>query len=347
MNVCKVMLVLGIETTCDETACAIVESGKKIYSNVICSQIALHENYGGVYPELASRSHVKNLLPILDLSLKEANVKSNQLDLIAVANAPGLIGSLSIGLNAAKALSLGWNIPYVGVNHVEAHLYAAMMQPIEEARFPAIGVVISGGHTFIVKILSLRHYELLGTTVDDALGEAFDKVAQLLQLPYPGGPQIERLAKEGDPKKYVFKSGDVKNHPLHFSFSGIKTNVLYALKGPNSSKHAPLIIHEEEKKHIASSFQEAVFKDVAEKTIKAAVLHGCKDIYLGGGVTQSQALRGMLNSYSDQGFRFFYPPKGLSLDNGAMIAGLGYHVYRGKNQADSLLLEAFPRLSLV
>lgn len=339
------MLVLGIETTCDETACAVVSSGKSILSNVISSQIGIHKNYGGVYPELASRSHVDNLIPILELSLKEANVSAQDIDLIAVARAPGLIGSINIGLNAAKALSLAWNIPFVGVNHVEAHMYAAMMTK-ENPTFPALGVVLSGGHTFIVKILEIGTYELLGTTVDDALGEAFDKVGSLLDLPYPGGPEIEKLAILGSADKFRFKSGVVKGKPFYFSFSGIKTNVLYTLKGANSVKNSPCIVTNEEKRHIAASFQEAVFSDVIKKTLQAAQLHGCKDIYLGGGVTSSNKLKDMFEKTSHGSFNFHYPPKGLSLDNGAMIAGLGYHVFKTKQSSDELDLEALPRLSL-
>ena len=339
------MNVLGIETTCDETACSVVVSGKTILSNVISSQIGIHKNFGGVFPELASRSHLENLLPILDLSLQKANLTPQDIDLIAVAKAPGLIGSINIGLNAAKALSLIWNIPFVGVNHVEAHLYAAMMTN-NHLSFPSLGVVLSGGHTFIVKILDIGSYELLGTTVDDALGEAFDKVGNLLGLPYPGGPEIEKLAEAGSVDKFKFKSGVVKGKPFHFSFSGIKTNVLYSLKGANAGKNSPCKILEEEKKDIAASFQRAVFSDVIQKTLKAAKLHGCKDIYLGGGVTSSQTLRDLFKTYENEYFQFFYPPSGLSLDNGAMIAGLGYHIYNAQKRSDSLDLVALPRLPL-
>lgn len=339
------MLVLGIETTCDETACAVVESGKTILSNVISSQIGIHKNFGGVYPELASRSHVDNLIPILEFALEEAKVNPEDIDLIAVARAPGLIGAINVGLNAAKALSLAWNKPYVGVNHVEAHMYAAMMTQ-EIFSFPSLGVVLSGGHTFIVKIHDIGSYELLGTTVDDALGEAFDKVGCLLELPYPGGPEIEKLAKTGRKEKFLFKSGQVKGKPFHFSFSGIKTNVLYSLKGPNSCKDSPILINAEEKKDIAASFQDAVFSDVIKKTLKAAELHNCKNIYLGGGVTSSNALKEMFLLASPGNLNFYYPQHGLSLDNGAMIAGLGYHVFKTKQRSDLLDLQALPRLPL-
>ena len=340
------MIVLGIETTCDETACSVVKSGKTILSNVIASQVGLHKHYGGVYPELASRSHVDNLIPIIDLSLKEAGVSEKEIELIAVSKAPGLIGSILIGLNAAKALSLAWNVPFIGVNHIEAHLYAAMMNANLPISFPALGIVLSGGHTFIVKVHELGRYEMLGTTVDDAIGEAFDKVAILLNLPYPGGPEIEKLALQGDPKKYPFKAGRVKNKPFHFSFSGIKTNVLYVVKGANANKQSEMLIEDSEKKHIAASFQEAVFMDVIKKTILAAQQHSCKTIFLGGGVTQSQALKKLFLKNAPSSYHFYYPPEGLSLDNGAMIAGLGYHLYQNQGNSDPLELEAKPRLSL-
>ena len=338
------MLVLGIETTCDETACAVVKSGNHILSNVIASQIGLHKSYGGVYPELASRSHVDNFIPVLEESLKEANITAQDIDLIAVSKAPGLIGSITIGLNAAKALSLAWNIPYIGVNHVEAHLYAAMMGLTPT--FPAIGVVLSGGHTFIVKINALGSYEMLGTTVDDAIGESFDKVALMLDLPYPGGPEIEKLALQGDPLKYKLKAGCVKNKNLHFSFSGIKTNVLYAIKGDNSNKHSPTRLPEEEKKHLAASFQHCVFMDVIRKTLKACDVHGCKAIFLGGGVTQSQTLKNLFYKHSPSYIQVHYPGKGLSLDNAAMIAGLGFHLYQKQPISDPLDLQAAPRMPI-
>lgn len=338
------MLVLGIETTCDETACAVVKSGKHILSNIIASQIGLHKAYGGVYPELASRSHVDNFIPVLKESLQEAGVTAQDISLIAVSKAPGLIGSITIGLNAAKALSLAWNIPYVGVNHVEAHLYAAMMHV--NPTFPAIGVVLSGGHTFIVKINALGSYEMLGTTVDDAIGESFDKVALMLGLPYPGGPEVEKLALQGDPLKYNLKAGFVKNNPLHFSFSGIKTNVLYAIKGDNSNKHSPTLLPEEEKKHLAASFQHCVFMDVIRKTLKACDLHGCQTIFLGGGVTQSQTLKDLFHKQLPPHIQVHYPQKGLSLDNAAMIAGLGYHLYQKNPISDPLDMQAAPRMPI-
>lgn len=341
------MLVLGIETTCDETACAVVKDGKEILSNVIATQTDLHAIYGGVYPELACRRHFELIVPIIDQALKEADVMQGQIDLIAVAYGPGLIGALLLGVHAAKSLSLAWNKPLIGVNHVEAHLYAAWMG-CESPDFPALGVVISGGHTFLMKMESLDRYEMIGQTVDDAIGEAFDKVAVLLDLPYPGGPQIEQLALHGDPKKFPFKAGVVKGRPWDFSFSGLKTNVLYTVKGQNCDKKAPSQITEQDKPHIAAAFQEAALGDIATKALAAADKFGCKMIFLGGGVTHNQRLRELFKTSQ---IPVHWPPPGLSLDNGAMIAGLGYHLFlqRGGQRGykgDSLDLEPCPRIPL-
>ena len=324
------MKVLGIETSCDETAVAVVEDGKKILVNLVASQAEIHEAYGGVFPEIASRHHIDRLLPLVEEAMNQVGT----IDRIAVANGPGLMGSLLMGITAAKTLAFGWNKPLVSVNHVEAHIYAAMMEV--EPVFPALGIVISGGHTFLAKMQDLTSYELLGTTVDDAVGEAFDKVATLLGFPYPGGPHIEKLALEGDPQKYPFRGGRVKGRPLDFSFSGLKTNVLYAIKGANCKKDAPTIIKEEEKKHIAASFQEAALSDILQKSLKAAQTFSCKGIYLGGGVTQNTRLRRMFEEASPS--PVFWPLKGLGLDNAAMIAGLGYHLKDLKED-----IQPFPR----
>ena len=337
------MLVLGIESTCDETACSVVKDGREILSNVVSSQVDLHKLYGGVYPELAARRHLDVLLPVIRESLLLAEIKPSTLDLIAVAKGPGLIGPLLIGLNAAKALSLGWNIPFIGVNHVEAHLYAAMMHE-PEPKLPALGIVLSGGHSFLVKITNLGTYQLLGTTVDDALGEAYDKVASLLGLPYPGGPALETLALQGDPTRYPFKPGRVKGHPLDFSFSGIKTNVLYTLKGQSCSKEDPITLPPKEHPHIAASFQEAVLNDVASKALLAASQFPCQALYVGGGVSNNNRLRALLTARAAP-IPVISPPKGLSLDNAAMIAGLGYHTYNKKGPS-TFALEPMTRIPL-
>ncbi len=336
------MLILGIESTCDETAAAVVRDGREILSNVVASQVDLHQKYGGVFPELACRRHLDALIPVIKEALETAGVTREELDLIAVAKGPGLIGALLLGLHAAKALSFAWNIPFIGVNHVEAHLYAAMMTQ-EHCVFPALGVVISGGHTFLVRITGIGSYERIGSTVDDAIGEAFDKVASLLGLPYPGGPNIEALAKQGDPSLYSFKPGNVKGRPWDFSFSGLKTNVLYTLKGPNSKKDHPLVISEDQKAHVAAAFQETALNDIVNKSIKAAHHFGCKAIYLGGGVSNNQRLRAL---FAQRDLPTYWPPLGLSLDNAAMIAGLGMHTFLGKGSGDSLDLEPMTRIPL-
>ncbi|OGN55379.1 MAG: tRNA (adenosine(37)-N6)-threonylcarbamoyltransferase complex transferase subunit TsaD [Chlamydiae bacterium RIFCSPHIGHO2_12_FULL_44_59] len=310
------MNVLGIETTCDETAASVVASGKQILSNVVASSADLHAQYGGVFPELACRCHIETIERVISQAIQLADVSLEQLDLIAVAKGPGLVGALLIGMNTAKGLSLSLKKPLIGVNHVEAHLYASMMG-LSEIPLPALGIVLSGGHTFLIKILDVGSYTPLSTTVDDAIGEAFDKVASLLGLPYPGGPHIEALAKNGNPGKYPFKAGQVKENPLDFSFSGLKTNVLYTIR-KNPFK----------KEDIAASFQETAFLDIVKKAKKASQTFPCQAIFFGGGVTINQRLREMFEITFDS-TPLFWPPKELCLDNAAMIAGLGFKKYIG------------------
>lgn len=338
------MLVLGLESTCDETACAIVKDGKQILSNVIYSQSDVHMRYGGVFPELACRRHIDVIIPVIQAAFQQANLNKEAIDLIAVAKGPGLIGALLIGLNAAKALSLGWDIPYIGVNHVEAHLYAATML-LDNPPLPALGLVISGGHTFMVYMEKIGSYKLIGTTLDDAVGEAFDKVATMLGLPYPGGPAIEALAKQGDPNRFAFKAGNVKSNRWDFSFSGLKTQVLYALKGPNADKNAPLLIAEEEKAHIAASFQKIALQDIVSKAIQAACLHQCQAIYVGGGVSNNTYLKELFLAEKND-LPIHFPEKPLTLDNAAMIAGLGYHCFQKRGSGDPLDLEPMTRIPL-
>ncbi|MEC7839114.1 MAG: tRNA (adenosine(37)-N6)-threonylcarbamoyltransferase complex transferase subunit TsaD [Chlamydiota bacterium] len=337
------MLVLGIESTCDETACSVVRNGKEILSNVVASQVKLHEEFGGVVPELACRQHVEVIIPVLDRAIQEANISLDQVDLIAVSHAPGLIGALLIGLNAAKSLSIALNKPFIGVNHIEAHLYAAIMSQNQEVTFPSLGVVLSGGHTSLVLMKSIGDYELIAETIDDAIGEAFDKVAKMMGLPYPGGPEIEKLALMGDARSYPLKAGRVKTSPLNFSFSGLKTAVLYSLCGQNAPLKSGLTVTDKEKRDMAATFQRVAFEDVVKKTMKAAKENGCKTIIFGGGVTNNKTLRAMF-SKTAVGFDLLWPSAGLSLDNAAMIAGLGYHQYSSKEIGDNLDLEAKSRV---
>ena len=338
------MIVLGLETTCDETAAAVVRDGRDIFSNVISSQIELHQDFGGVVPELASRTHLNVIQPVIQQALDEAGVTFDDIDLIAVAQGPGLIGPLMIGINAAKTLSWTKGIPFVGVNHIEAHLYAALMSHNHEVPFPTIGAVLSGGHTSLVIIKGVGDYQLIGKTIDDSVGEAFDKTARILGLPYPGGPQIEQLAKQGDPTRYPFKPGRVKEHPYDFSFSGLKTAVLYAAKGSQSNYDSTLIIEESDKPHIAASFQQAALLDVVKKTVRAARDYGSHSVVFGGGVTCNRRLREMFVEIEPD-LRYYWPAVGLSLDNAAMIAGLGYEKFRMDPTSDPLDLEASTSLT--
>ncbi len=331
------MLVLGIESTCDETGFAVVKDGTEILSNVVATQEDLHSRYGGVIPEVACRRHVDVLLPLLKKSLC---VPLEKIDLIAVAKGPGLIGALLIGVNFAQGLALSTGIPLVGVNHIEAHLYSALME--FNPPLPALGVVVSGGHTALVYMEEVGVYRLIGQTQDDAIGEAFDKAARLLELPYPGGPHIEELAKGGDPHTFPMKAGQIKKRPFDFSFSGLKTALLYLVKGQNATKNSPLVISEAEKKHVAASFQHAAFSDLVEKICCAAKRFPCKSVLVGGGVSQNRYFRTLLEEMSS--VPVFWPPKGLGLDNAAMIAGLGYHIFQREGSSETP--KADPRLSI-
>ncbi|KAF3363117.1 tRNA N6-adenosine threonylcarbamoyltransferase [Chlamydiales bacterium STE3] len=331
------MLVLGIESTCDETAASLVVDGKHILSQSIASQIDLHDIYGGVVPELACRRHIDTILPVIKECLTLGDKRLDEVDLIAVANGPGLIGALLIGLQVAKGLAFALDKPLVGVNHIEAHLYASIMSNPQQIQFPALGVVLSGGHTALVLMRDVGNYEMIGQTVDDAIGEAFDKVAKLLSLPYPGGPVVEKLAQTGNANRFKFKAGQVKTNRFDFSFSGLKTAVMYAIKG----------ISEEDasfKNDLSASFQKTAFQDVQNKVLSAAKTYQCQHVIFGGGVTNNRYLR---NLFAKQPVNSYFPQFDLTLDNAAMIAGLGYQVFINQGPADTLNLEAQTRLSLV
>ncbi len=338
------MLVLGIESTCDETACALVRNGNEILANVISSQTDLHREFGGVVPELACRRHVDAILPVIKEALSQAACSLHQVDLIAVAHGPGLIGALLIGLNTAKALSLALDKPLIGVNHIEAHLYASIMSQTSPPPFPCLGVVLSGGHTSLLKINNLGHYELISQTVDDAIGEAFDKAAKILGLPYPGGPEIERLAKEGNAKRFAFKSGQIKKKPLYFSFSGLKTAVLYTVNGQNGHFPKAENLTHQDRCDLAASFQAAAFQDILNKTLAAADQYRCSTILFGGGVANSTALRLLFEKQAER-YRLLWPAHGLSLDNAAMIAGLGFHTFQQRGKGDTLELDPMTRFT--
>ncbi|MCB1113195.1 MAG: tRNA (adenosine(37)-N6)-threonylcarbamoyltransferase complex transferase subunit TsaD [Chlamydiia bacterium] len=326
---------LGIESTCDETAASVVQGESEILSNVIYSQIATHKPWGGVVPEIASRHHVDKMLPVIQKALEDAKVSLDEIDLIAVAKGPGLIGSLLVGMNAAKGLSMATGIPLIGVNHIEAHLYAAMMT--QKPLFPALGVILSGGHTTLLKIDGPGSYSLIGETVDDAIGEAFDKVAKMLELGYPGGPEVEKLAFMGDSSTFPFKGGKVKTNPLAFSFSGLKTAVKYTLEKVDATDQV--------KSDIAASFQRAAFEDVIGKCEKALKDFRLKSCIFGGGVTNSRTLRKMFTESMKQ-VPLFFPEFELTLDNAAMIAGLGHKIYQEQGVGDDWGLEPESRLPI-
>lgn len=324
------MIVLGIESTCDETAASVVEDGKKILSQVISSQVDLHNIYGGVVPELACRRHIEVIIPVIDEAVKDVSLE--KIDLIAVAYGPGLIGPLFVGVETARGLAFALNKPIIGINHVEAHLYAAIMSEDEPVTFPALGVVLSGGHTHLVEIQEIGSYKLISQTVDDAIGEAFDKVAKLLGLPYPGGPGVEALASQGNSHRFPFKAGFCKSNPLNFSFSGLKTAVLYAIQ---KGDYEPA--------DIAASFQEAAFKDILLKTKQAAQEIGATTLVFGGGVTNNQALRRLFQASCPE-FRTVWPTPSLTLDNATMIAGIAYHRYNRFGPSDIRTLQAQPQI---
>ena len=330
------MLVLGIETSCDETAVSVVENGKRILSNEVLSSLHLHKKYGGVVPEIATRHHVELINYVLRAALGKAKVKLGDIDLIAAVHGPGLVGALLIGISLAKVLSLSLNVPLVGINHLQAHLYAALMLK-SRPLFPFVGMVVSGGHTSLFYVRDYLTWKTLGTTRDDAAGEAFDKVAKILNLGYPGGPVIEKMAKCGRPDKIRFPRSYLEENSLDFSFSGLKTAVLYYVKKSREKR-----VESREKPDIAASFQEAVVDTLAEKAIKACLLKGVKSFVAGGGVVANRRLREVLRRrLNRRGIDIYFPSFKLCQDNAAMAAGLGYQQYR-RGIVSNLNLEAQP-----
>ena len=367
------MLVLGIESSCDETAAAIVADGAEILSSVVASQIPTHEKYGGVVPELASREHLRNIEPVVDKACQRAQVGIGELDGVAVTEGPGLIGSLLVGLVYGKALALALAKPLVGVNHLEGHIHSVLLENridrlagkrVEEAWLPAVTLVVSGGHTSLFLVEEGPHppnfhpvfnYKRLGQTRDDAAGEAFDKVAKLLALGYPGGPVIDQLAHSGDAQAVDFGRIKMKGNPLDFSFSGLKTAVLYRVRG------TPLAVEAEQRRawrrtsenvpadelrahcsletlDLIASFQNAVVRDLHERTLAAADASRVDSIFVSGGVACNSLLRARFGEASRaQGFRVFFPSPALSTDNAAMIAAAGYYKLKAGQLADATL----------
>jgi len=316
------MLVLGIETSCDETAAAVVEDGRKILSNVVSTQVELHAKYGGIVPEVASRAHIENIMPVIHEALAGSGRNLLDMDSIAVTMGPGLIGALLVGVSAAKALSYASGVPLVGVNHIEGHLSSIFLES-DEIELPFVLLVVSGGHTHLYNVRSYGSYEKLGQTRDDAAGEAYDKVSKLLGLGYPGGPVIDRLAKAGDPGAIKFPRTYLDNGSLDFSFSGLKTAVLNHVRGLKTDA-----IPARQCADICASFQAAVVDVLVKKTVDAARKTGIKNIVVAGGVASNSALReAMIKAAEAEGRRVFIPSPGLCSDNAAMVAAAGFFLH--------------------
>ena len=320
-------LVLGIESSCDDTAAAVVRGGRDILSSVVDTQAPEHAPFGGVVPEIAGRSHLRRMLPVVDAALEQAAVSLDELDAVAVTVRPGLIGSLLVGLSAAKAIAYARGLPLVGVHHIEAHVYAGAMEtPVE---YPALALVVSGGHTALYRATSPTRLEPLAQTRDDAAGEAFDKVAGMLGLSYPGGPEVARLAQEGRADAVRFPRYRAKDGRPGFSFSGLKTAVLYHLRGQDALAPTPPPEAIEDRADVAASFQEAVVDTLVQQSFAAAEAEGLSTLIVSGGVACNARLRErMRREAEERGLRAVLPSPAYCSDNAAMIAGLGFHLWR-------------------
>lgn len=328
------MFVLGIETTCDETAASVVENGTNVMSNIISSQIERHSKWQGVVPEIASRLHLQKIIPVINQALKKANVQVSQIDLFAAANRPGLIGALIVGVSIGKSIAWKLKKPFIGINHIEAHLYSPHIN--NKIEFPYIGLLVSGGHTMIVKADSFTKYTVLGTTIDDAVGEAFDKIAKHYNLGFPGGPAVEKVALSGDPKSFNFPLSNLyKSERLYdVSYSGLKTAVIHHLekyKKKNSYTMAD----------VAASFQKRAFDILLKKTKLACDNSNIKSIVVAGGVSANKYLRRIFNKL--RGYNIYFPDLKYATDNGAMIAGFAYYKYKEEGKS-KLNIGVYPRV---
>ncbi len=323
MSELKPARILAIETSCDETACAILENGRALLSSTVASQMDIHARYGGVFPEVASRQHVLSIIPVVEQTLQQTNLTMKDIDAIAVTRGPGLAGSLVVGMNMAKGIALGTNLPIIGVNHLEGHIYSSWIYNAgenipAEPQFPLMALLVSGGHTELNLMTDHLTYRRLGSTRDDAAGEAFDKVARLLGLPYPGGPSVQRAAETGDPNRFKFPRAKLDS-PYDFSFSGLKTAVLYEVNELKKT-YSTLPVAD-----LAASFQATVVDTLFSKTMQAARDFNAKEILVAGGVSANRALREAFQSQNE--FKVHIPAFSLCTDNAAMIAAAGYYRY--------------------
>jgi N6-L-threonylcarbamoyladenine synthase len=330
--------VLGIESSCDETAAAVIENGRALLSSVVASQIDLHAQYGGVFPEVASRQHIRSIYTVVEQALQQAHLSLSDINAVAVTRGPGLAGTLVVGVNAAKGLALAANLPLVGVNHLEGHIYSSWVYPADlptpppAPEFPLLALLVSGGHSELNLMTGHLTYQRLGSTLDDAAGEAFDKVARLLGLAYPGGPSIQKAAANGDPQAFPFPRARLEG-TWNFSFSGLKTAVLRLVREFESTNR-PLPVED-----VAASFQTAVVDVLVSKTIAAARAHKARQILVAGGVSANKALRETFLAQTE--FPVHIPSLSLCTDNAAMIAAAGYFRY-ALGQQDPLNLDVMP-----
>jgi N6-L-threonylcarbamoyladenine synthase len=327
-------VVLAIETSCDETAASIVMGGNDVLSSIVSSQIDIHARFGGVVPEVASRAHLESIVPVIDAAIAEAGILPSRIDAVAATAGPGLIGALLVGVSAAKSLALVWDKPFIGINHLEAHLYAGLLDD-PTLEFPLVVLLVSGGHTMIIHMKGHGDYTVLGRTIDDAAGEAYDKVARYLDLGYPGGPVIDRTASEGNPHAVEFPRA-MMHDGLDVSFSGLKTSVInHVRKNPDMSNV-----------DVAASFQAAVVDVLCAKTIKAAQQVGAQGIVLGGGVSANTFLRSeMSRRGGEAGFKVALPSRAMCTDNAAMIAAAAWHRLKSDGPRE-LDCGAYPNLKL-
>lgn len=331
-------IILGVETSCDETSCAVLKGSKTILANIVASQVPLHQRFGGVVPEIASRQHLELINPVLEEALKKAGLTFGSLQAVAVTVGPGLVGSLLVGIAAAKAVSFVLDIPLLGVNHILGHLYAGFLEN-SSCEPPLLALIVSGGHTYLIFLKNYEEWEVLGKTRDDAAGEALDKGARALGLGYPGGPELERMARNGKPS-LQFPKANLEEGSLDFSFSGVKTALLFYLQKAKEKKEEINVAD------VAYAYQEAIMSVLVEKTVTAALKVKTKRVLLAGGVAANSFLRTkMAQALSALGIEFFVPPPLLCTDNAAMIACAGYYKFI-KGEYSGLDLNALPRLTV-